>query len=137
MTALELDRLVGAVQANCRIADARHARELPLCIYLLQMRELYRWERQLPFGAALDRQAVGSWLAQRARDALEPAACQRAAQRRPRRVQLATGTVLAAFVQHQHLGQFVDQRWQRSDEVRRAMHAVAVQQRGKRRVAAV
>jgi hypothetical protein len=57
--------LVDAVQANCHIADARHAADLPLCIYLLQMREFYRWERGLSFDATLDRDAVGQWLAQR------------------------------------------------------------------------
>lgn len=61
-------RLVAAVQANCDIADARHATELSLCNYLLQMRELYRWEQRLPFGAVLSRDAVGAWLA--AREAL-------------------------------------------------------------------
>lgn len=56
---------MGAVQANCHVADARHATELPLCIYLLQMRELYRWERGLAFGSAIDRDDVGRWLAAR------------------------------------------------------------------------
>ncbi len=60
-----LAALVDAVQANCHVADARHATELPLCIYLLQMRELYRWERGQAFGTALDRLDVGCWLAQR------------------------------------------------------------------------
>ena len=63
-----LDALVEAVQTNCHIADARHAADLSLCIYLLQMREFYRWEQGLAFGAALDRQAVGRWLT--AREAL-------------------------------------------------------------------
>lgn len=57
--------LVDAVQTNCDIADASHAADLSLCIYLLQMRELYRWEQRLPFGVELDRSAVGSWLAGR------------------------------------------------------------------------
>jgi hypothetical protein len=60
-----LDALVRAVQANCHIADARHAADLSLCIYLLQMREFYRWEQGLPFTQALDRTAVGQWLAGR------------------------------------------------------------------------
>ncbi len=60
-----LGALVSAVQANCHVADARHATELPLCIYLLQMRELYRWERGLAFGTMLDRDDVGCWLAAR------------------------------------------------------------------------
>jgi hypothetical protein len=63
----EFAGLIGAVQANCHIADARHAADLPLCIYLLQMREFYRWELGLAFGAALDREAVGQWLSQRER----------------------------------------------------------------------
>lgn len=57
--------LVRAVQRHCHIADATHASDLPLCIYLLQMREFYRWERGLPFGAALEREAVGAWLSAR------------------------------------------------------------------------
>lgn len=57
--------LAAVVQANCHIADARHAADLSLCNYLLQMREFYRWERGLPFGAALPRDEVGAWLAAR------------------------------------------------------------------------
>jgi hypothetical protein len=53
------------VQTNCHIADSRHATELPLCTYLLQMREFYRWDQGLPFGVPLDRQQVGAWLAAR------------------------------------------------------------------------
>ena len=60
--------LLEAVQANCHIADAPHAGDLTLCTYLLQMREFFRWERRYPFGAALDRAEVGSWIA--AREAL-------------------------------------------------------------------
>ena len=60
-----LQPLVAAVQANCHVADARHATELTLCTYLLQMREFFRWERGLPFGAALARHEVGAWLAER------------------------------------------------------------------------
>ena len=33
-----LDRLVDAVQANCHITDARHARSMTLCTYLLEIR---------------------------------------------------------------------------------------------------
>lgn len=58
-------RLIEQVQHNCHIADARHAADLPLCIYLLQMREFYRWEQGLPGGAALPREALGDWLAER------------------------------------------------------------------------
>ena len=57
--------LVAAVQRNCDIADAAHATDLPLCIFLLQMRELYRWQQGLGFDAALDGDALGRWLAAR------------------------------------------------------------------------
>ena len=57
--------LVAAVQANCHRADARHAGELTLCTYLLQMREYFRWERGLPLTAALPRADVGEWIAKR------------------------------------------------------------------------
>ena len=65
MTPQRLDALVAAVQTNCHIADARHASELSLCIYLLQMREFFRWEHDIAFAAELDRGAVGAWLARR------------------------------------------------------------------------
>jgi hypothetical protein len=57
--------LVCAVQANCDRADARHAGDLTLCIYLLQLRELYRWEQGLPLTAELARPAVARWIAER------------------------------------------------------------------------
>jgi hypothetical protein len=58
-------RLVRAVQANCHIADARHAADMPLCSYLLQMREFFRWEQGLTLGAALSREHIGAWIAER------------------------------------------------------------------------
>ena len=57
-----------AVQTNCHIADARHAGDLTLCIYLLQMREYYRWEQGLAWQAPLPRAEIGHWIA--AREAL-------------------------------------------------------------------
>ena len=61
-------RLIAAVQANCHIADARHAADLTLCIYLLQMREFYRWEHGIAALQPLPREQVARWLA--AREAL-------------------------------------------------------------------
>ncbi len=63
-----LDALAAAVQTNCHICDSRQAADLSLCIYLLQMREFYRWETGLGFGAVLERDAIGAWL--EAREAL-------------------------------------------------------------------
>ncbi len=65
MTAIDRKALARAVQRNCDVADARHARELTLCIYLLQMRELYRWEQDLPPGGVLRHGDVGAWLDRR------------------------------------------------------------------------
>ncbi len=59
------DRLVAAVQRNCHIADARHAREMTLCTYLLEMREFYRWESGIALGDPLARPEVGTWLNER------------------------------------------------------------------------
>ena len=61
----DVDRLVAAVQRNCHIADARHAQEMTLCTYLLEMREFYRWEAGIPLGDPLARSAVGAWLNER------------------------------------------------------------------------
>lgn len=65
--AMSLAPLIAAVQYNCDIADARHAREMTLCSYLLQMREFYRWQLDLPLGQMPDRQKVAKWI--RAREA--------------------------------------------------------------------
>lgn len=63
----DLDALTRAVQRNCDLADAHHARDASLCIYLLGMREFYRWQAALPLGAPLPREAVGRWIAERER----------------------------------------------------------------------
>ena len=60
-----LDRLVDAVQTNCHIADAHHAADMTLCIYLLQMREFYRWEHGIAPLQSLPHRDVGNWLARR------------------------------------------------------------------------
>ena len=57
--------LLDAVRTNCHISDARHARGMTLCTYLLEMRELYRWEQGDALTASLPRAAVGAWLAGR------------------------------------------------------------------------
>jgi hypothetical protein len=62
---LHFDSLVKAVQTNCDIADARHARDLTLCTYLLEMREFYRWECGKSFSEKLARAEVGNWIARR------------------------------------------------------------------------
>ncbi|MBF0265083.1 MAG: hypothetical protein HQL46_07405 [Gammaproteobacteria bacterium] len=50
---------------NCRISDAKYADNYTLCIYLLKMREFYRWEHHVPFGTKLSNDDIGNWLMQR------------------------------------------------------------------------
>ncbi|MBI5040960.1 MAG: hypothetical protein HZB57_07125 [Gammaproteobacteria bacterium] len=57
--------LLAAVQKNCNIADALHAGDYTLCVYLLKMREYFRWEKGYAFSTPLPRADVGLWLKER------------------------------------------------------------------------
>lgn len=57
--------LLNAVRRNCAISDALHAGEYTLCVYLLKMREYFRWEKGYPFTCALPNAEVGNWLRER------------------------------------------------------------------------
>ena len=57
-----LSDLIDTVQKNCMIADARHARDMTMCTFLLEMREYYRWEMEIPYGARLPKDELGDWL---------------------------------------------------------------------------
>ena len=59
--------LIEAVQTNCHIADAAHAREMTMCTYLLEMREYFRWEHELPLTQHPPKDEVGRWLMERER----------------------------------------------------------------------
>ncbi len=65
MSDLAFEAIRQAVQDNCDIADARHAREMTMCNYLLAMRELYRWERGIPLARPLPQAELGGWIARR------------------------------------------------------------------------
>ncbi|MGB5306879.1 MAG: Sfum_1244 family protein [Gammaproteobacteria bacterium] len=56
---------LSAVRTNCHISDARHAADYTLCVYLLKMREYFRWENNIPFNSALQQEAVSDWLTKR------------------------------------------------------------------------
>lgn len=58
-------RIVEAVQTNCYINDARHAQDMTMCTYLLEMRQFYRWEHSLPYSQRLPKDDLGSWLTER------------------------------------------------------------------------
>ena len=53
------------VQFNCHLSDALHGRGYSLCIYLLKMREFYRWEQGLAFGEPIPKGPLGEWLSER------------------------------------------------------------------------
>jgi len=53
------------VQHNCHIADAGFATDFTLCIYLMKMREFYRWETGHGFAHSLPQEDIGMWLRQR------------------------------------------------------------------------
>ncbi len=60
-----LQQIIKTVQYNCHIADARHAGDYTLCVYLLKMREMFRWEHGIDFKTTLTTDAVGDWLTAR------------------------------------------------------------------------
>ncbi len=61
----DLHTLAVQVQHNCHISDARHARNYSLCIYLLKMREYFRWEMGFGYGDRLPEKQLGEWLVAR------------------------------------------------------------------------
>ncbi len=65
MTDQQIAQLARRVQHNCDISDARHGADYSLCVYLMKMREYYRWEEGLAYGAALQKDLVGGWLERR------------------------------------------------------------------------
>lgn len=71
---VDVEHLCRVVQRNCHISDARHARNYTMCVYLLKMREYYRWEMGLGQADSLPGKAVGDWVTRRERlwDDLEP-----------------------------------------------------------------
>ena len=63
--ATQTELLCTTVQENCDISDARNAANYTLCVYLLKMREYFRWENGFTFDEALPREAVGDWVQDR------------------------------------------------------------------------
>lgn len=61
----ELQPLLSAVQRNCHISDARHAGDYTLCVYLLKMREYFRWEKGYRYRDSLPEGDVGDWIKER------------------------------------------------------------------------
>lgn len=61
----DLDSIRTIVQRNCDISDARHARDYTMCIYLLKMREYFRWEKGYALTDKLPSGDLGTWVEER------------------------------------------------------------------------
>ena len=55
-------QLCEVVQNNCDISDAQHAANYTLCVYLLKMREYFRWENGYSYNDILPKEDVGNWV---------------------------------------------------------------------------
>lgn len=62
---LDLKRLTDSIQHNCHISDAQYAGNYTMCVFLLKMREYYRWEKKIPLSHPLPKSEIGDWLTQR------------------------------------------------------------------------
>jgi len=60
-----MNELVSAIQRNCDISDAHHAGNATMCIYLLRMREHYKWQNGTPCGESFDHKLLGKWIEER------------------------------------------------------------------------
>ncbi len=60
-----IEALSAVVQKNCDISDARHARDYTMCVYLLKMREYYRWAKGFAMTDELPRDELGEWVLKR------------------------------------------------------------------------
>ena len=65
---IDINSIAKTVQSNCHISDAKYAGYYSMCIFLLKMREYYRWEQQIPLSHALTKSDVGEWLSKRESD---------------------------------------------------------------------
>ncbi len=59
---IDTSALIRSVQHNCDVADAHYAGHETLCIYLLKMRDYYRWAEQVPLDRPVDRHVLGDWI---------------------------------------------------------------------------
>jgi hypothetical protein len=59
------DTLCETVQHNCNIADAKHAGNFTMCVYLMKMREYCRWDKGYSYTDVMSKEEVGEWVTQR------------------------------------------------------------------------
>jgi len=61
----DLQATLSAIRTNCHITDARHATDYTMCVYLMKMREYFRWEHAIPYSAGLPAEQLSEWLTAR------------------------------------------------------------------------
>ncbi len=59
---MSIDTLREAVQFNCDLSDREFAADYTICIYLIRMREYYRWSEGLEATAPLAQDALMAWI---------------------------------------------------------------------------
>ncbi len=62
---MNTDALCEVVQYNCNVADARHAGNFTMCVYLMKMREYCRWDKGYLYTDSMTKEEVGEWVVDR------------------------------------------------------------------------
>ncbi len=62
---VDIDTLAGQVLGNCHISDATHAGVFSICGLALRMRDLYKWEKQLPPWKEKAEEDILDWIGRR------------------------------------------------------------------------
>ena len=60
----ELHEIQKTVQKNCDLIDAESGQNYGLCIYLLKMRDYYRWHNRIPLHDDIENESVHKWIAE-------------------------------------------------------------------------
>ncbi|MCP4752453.1 MAG: hypothetical protein GY866_16305 [Proteobacteria bacterium] len=60
---IDISELREAVQSNCDRVDAESAQNYGLCVYLIKMREYYRWRKGLSFDSEIRNHEIIPWIA--------------------------------------------------------------------------
>jgi len=59
---MSIEQLAQAVQFNCDLSDRQFAADYSICIYLIRMREYYRWAHNIAADASLDQASLMDWV---------------------------------------------------------------------------
>ena len=61
----DLEDVAGQVLKNCLISDAKHAGLFSICGLALRLRDLYKWEKQLPVWEEKDPSEILEWIGEK------------------------------------------------------------------------